>query len=166
MNSFANCITAILLALALAFAPVAAYAQPPAEQAETTHVQRHHLPDGMRWSIHGETHQCFDLDEYRALLQMDQDLHAAELLIPNLESRAASYGRAAQQLQIALDLANEEIEVYEQERERLTTQWTEENRLRLEAENRPILGDWFGWGFAALEAIAIAILAGVIATHD
>lgn len=164
--SFANSITAIMLALALMFAPMAAYAQPPVDQPETTHVQRYHLPDGMRWNIHGETYQCFDLDEYRALLRMDQDLRAAEILIPNLEARVTSYGNAAQQLQIALDLANEEIEVFQRERVRLTEQWTEENRLRLEAENRPIIGDWFGWGFAAVEAIALAILAGVIATHD
>ena len=48
------------------------------------------------------------------------------------------------------------------ERNRLLERWTEENRLRLVAENRPDLGSWVAWALVAVEAVIVGVLAGVL----
>jgi hypothetical protein len=114
------------------------------------------LPEGRRCTSGGETYQCFNLEEYIQLLQIDADLRFFELSFINAQEQIVRYERIQIQLQLALDAASTQIDTLQVERTRLLGLWQEENRLRLEAENRPLWGSWIAWGLAALEAAVIA----------
>lgn len=179
MQSFASTVTTLLAALMLTFAaPTYAYAQcddhscqMPDENTESdfeaddipeydpeTYV-RYRLPQGRRCTVDGQTFQCFALDEYVELLQMDVDLAFYDAAYPAAQEQILNLGNQAQQLQLALDSAESQIATLEQEVARQLERWTEENRLRLEAENRPDLGSWIAWGISAAEAVAILVMA-------
>ena len=153
-------ISALLAALMLSFA-VPAYAQ-PAYSPET--YERYRLPAGVRCiGLPGIPHQCFALSEYVVLLEMDVDLRFYDQAYPIAQEQIATLGNVAMQLNLAVDAATEQIEDLSRERSRLLEQWTEENRLRLEAENRPALGSTVAWVLATSFAIVAAILGGVLA---
>jgi hypothetical protein len=88
----------------------------------------------------------------------DIDLRFAEAMNLNLMQRLNSYDRAFRALMEALDFANQRIDLLQAERGRLLSRWTEENRLRLEAENRPMLGSWVPWTLAALASTVATTL--------
>ncbi len=133
---------------------------PPAFDPET--YERYRLPEGRRCEVDGETFQCFNLEEYRELLFMDNDLRYYDEAWPRAQSQIEHLGNVADQLRLALTASEAALAVLSQERDRLLDRWTEENRLRLAAENRPVLGSPLAWALAAGEAIVIVILLGVI----
>lgn len=166
-----------VLALAFAVSTTTVYAQPPAddpiagiddatgdmEDLDTLTVYR--LPEGRRCTVGGETFQCFNLAEYQVLLEMDQDLHHFQLSLSNAQEQIVRLERINTQLTLAIDGYESQIATLQAERTRLFERWEEENRLRLEAENRPMIGSWVAWGLAAAEAavilgLVIAMVAG------
>ncbi|HEY8542913.1 MAG TPA: hypothetical protein VIL29_11055 [Pseudothermotoga sp.] len=124
---------------------------------------RFRLPEGRRCTVAAQTYQCFDLGEYSDLLRMDEDLryltqaHAIDL------QRIEALTTASEELRLALDSAQNQIEILTDERERLTTMWQEENRLRHEAENQTDWS-WIPWtltGVLAVSTVILAIIVGV-----
>ena len=121
------------------------------------------LPEGQRISVLGETYQAYTLSEYTTLLQMDVDLRFYSDAYTEHLDAIQRYADLVNELSLALNAANEQIAILEHERERLTEQWTEENRLRHDAENGFSIGGWLSWGLAGLEAVAIITLAAILA---
>lgn len=176
MQSFVSkALAATFLALAIT---TTAYAQPPVDQDpiagihddtfledEGEELVVHFLPEGRRCEVDGEIFQCYSLSEYRVLLQMDNDLFHYQLQLENAQEAVERLERINTQLTIAMDGYESQIDTLQTERTRLFEQWQEENRLRLEAENRPNIGSWVAWGLSALEAavimgLVIALAAG------
>jgi len=120
---------------------------------------RHRLPAGRRCIVSGVPFQCFTLDEYKELLYMDIDLSYTLQMYALSLQRANKYERVFQLMLAAYDEHDRQIEILQQERTRLFDRWSEENRLRLEAENRPMFGSWIAWGLAAVEG---AIIGGML----
>lgn len=121
------------------------------------------LPVGRRCEVNGETFQCFDLQEYRVLLQMDVDLRSFQLQLTTSLERVDRLERALMAMNRAVDGYEEQVTTLQAERARLYEQWAEENRLRLLAENKPAIGSWIAWSLAAVEAAVILglVLAGL-----
>ena len=125
--------------------------------------ERYRLPEGRRCHPNGYTFQCFTLGEYKILLEMDSDLQFLEPAYDNALSRIDVLEKKVVQLEISLAAANSQIVILEEERDRLHGLWAEENRKRLEAENRPMLGSWVAWALAAAEAVALGTVFVVLA---
>lgn len=119
--------------------------------------ERYRLPLGRRCSLAAETYQCFNLDEYRELLLMDDDLRNLDRLHAADIQRLTLLTHASEELTASLEAANSSIELLESERLRLSAMWEEENRLRHEAENRPDW-NWIPWTLAGGLAIAVVVL--------
>lgn len=129
--------------------------------AEGQTYDRFRLPEGRRCSVAAEVYQCYNLGEYRELLHIDEDLrHLTELHATDLE-RIAALTEASTELRLSLEATQANVTLLEAERVRLREMWTEENRLRREAENRPTW-DWLPWTLTAVFAIATLILAIVV----
>lgn len=75
-----------------------------------------------------------------------------------LQSANDGFEQAITLLEETLSLQDHQIQALQEERVRLTEQWAQENKLRLEAENRPRIGSWVAWGFAAAGAIVAVTL--------
>jgi hypothetical protein len=120
--------------------------------------ERYVLPEGRRCTVDGETFQCFNLGEYKLLLEMDYNLRYLEPAYANALARIEVYKRIVTNLMVALDAANEQIDTLQIERDRLYNQWSDENRKRFEVENRPVLGNWLPWSIAAGEGVVIITL--------
>jgi hypothetical protein len=143
--------------------PIVQVDDDPTPVLDPTTYERYRLPEGRRCVVAGDTFQCFTLAEYVELLEMDVDLRFYAPAYEVSQSLAVSLGSVAVQLNLEIDAATEQIATLSEERSRLLNQWTEENRLRLEAENRPVLGSFVGWGLAAAGAVVIAVLSIVMA---
>lgn len=155
-------ICSVLLGVCLLGSSVA-YAQP--EDSSVSAVPLYNMPAGHTCEVNGEWFRCFDLDDYVTLLRMDQDLHFYRLELVNAQEIIASLERVSSQLNLAIDGYEEQVFTLQRERDRLLRRWTSENRLRLEAENRPQIGSYVAWGLAAAEAavlgaLIIAMIAG------
>jgi hypothetical protein len=177
MQSFSKVVFMLLTAMMLSFAaPV--YAQEhdsctddscplvleenPTPAFDPVTYIRYHLPEGTRCEVGGETFQCFSLEEYRQLLEMDVDLQFYDEAYPIAQQTIVNLGNLADELRLALRSADSQVATLTVENNRLLYKWTKENRLRLEAENRPMLGSWVAWGLAATEAVVITILSLVL----
>lgn len=125
--------------------------------------ERYRLPEGRRCRQNGWNFQCFTLGEYKILLDMDSDLQFLEPAYDNAVSRIAALEKQVLGLETALAAANSQIVILEEERDRLHGLWSEENRKRLEAENRPMFGSWVAWALAAAEAVALGTVFVVLA---
>lgn len=123
--------------------------------------ERYRLPLGRRCSVATDTFQCFNLDEYRELLLMDEDLRYLNGLHSADIERIVVLTHASDELTASLEAANSSLSLLEAERLRLNALWEEENRLRHEAENRPDW-NWIPWTLAGGFAIATAVLAIIV----
>jgi len=98
---------------------------------------------------------------------LDFDLVATRALVANLERSLELSERARGLLSQAYDSSLADIDILQSERNRLEAQWVEENRLRLEAENKPEISKWLGWGLASALAVAIvSIVVTISVTGD
>ena len=144
--------------------PIAGINEPLLEdEAEEGSLQLHFLPPGIRCEFEGTTFQCFALQEYRLLLQLDNDLFHYQLRLETLEETIVSLERIQDQLNQAITGYQSQVDVLQTERRRLLERWTEENRLRLEAENVPDIGTWLAWGLVGVEAaVVIGLVVGLL----
>lgn len=151
MLSLKNKVVILLLSLGLVF-PVIGEAQEPSFTVDSAELSLYRLPEGRRCKVEGVTYQCFNLEEYKELLRMDTDLqHVVEQNEALKDTIRSLYG-LVDELRLQLDEKDEQIDILSNERDRLFGKWKEENKLRLEAENKPALGNWIAWGTAAAEA--------------
>lgn len=143
---------AVIFALLIALTPSLVLGQ---------EYERYRLPLGRRCVVLSQTYQCFNLEEYRELLLMDEDLRYLNRLHTADVARISSLTHAADELTLSLESANSSISLLEAERLRLNSMWEEENRLRHEAENRPDW-NWIPWTLAGGFAIATVILSVIV----
>lgn len=118
------------------------------------------LPDHVTVQVDGVRHEAFNEDAFRELLLMDEDLR--HYVQDPLQARLTV---CTDQLDAALQVAElrlDSISTLTSERDRLQAAWTEENRLRLEAQNAPDFDSWFGWGLAAVFGVATVVLSIVL----
>lgn len=124
-------------------------------------ITRFRLPAGTRCQSSGQTYQCFNLGEYRDLLQMDEDLrnltgvHTADL------AQIDSLTHASDELQLSLDAATSQISTLTSERARLTQQWQEADQALREEQNRPDWS-WIPWSLAAAFAVTTLVLGLIV----
>ena len=137
-----------------------------AERAQTEAPFRWELvrvPRGMPCGVPGgERYQCFTFEEYKQLIQLDIDWYYQQRVLELTESVLGEYRLAYAHQVVGLDAAAQAVAHLTNERSRLLSMWTEENRLRLAAENRPVLGSWVPWTAAAL---ATAVATGLFVAH-
>lgn len=104
---------------------------------------------------------CFDLTNYKSLLHMAVDLGAAlkrqEVFQEDLKVKEQIISNLGKKIV----LQSEVIEAYRADHKRLLAKWTEENRLRHEAE-RPRIGSWLGYGLAGGFAISTVVLGAIL----
>lgn len=116
------------------------------------------FPESTTIQIDGERHEAFDLGGFRALLKIDAELSIASRLVSNLQDQVQEYRLLDERLQLALSEREAQIDILQAERERLIERWTEENKLRLEAENKPSIGSWLGFTLAGGFGVATVVL--------
>lgn len=128
--------------------------------------ERYRLPAGQRLTTPQGTFQGYTLEEFKLLLTMDVDLENFSQQIfkyiklqENLTKLNANFSKR-------LDLKDKTIKVLQDERLRLTKKWTEENRLRHLAENKPSWTSWLAWGAAATMTAITAVLVGILIVKD
>jgi len=142
-------IAALLVVVMLFGAPGMAMAQDT--------ITRFRLPAGIRCQSSGQTYQCFNLGEYQALLQIDEDLrfltnaHTADL------AQIAALSHASDELHLSLDAATSQITTLTAERTRLTQQWEQADAALRQAQNQPDWS-WIPWSLAAAFAVTTIVL--------
>lgn len=145
----------VLLALLMALPPAAALAR-----------DSYRLPPGHRLTAPGGTFHAYSLAEFKLLLKMDVDLEAFSKQIPKYIKLQEDSAKLISNFNKQVELKDVSIKLLQDDRLRLTQKWTEENRLRHLAENKPSWTTWFAWGAAGLMAVVAAVLAGVLVAKD
>lgn len=124
-------------------------------------ITRYRLPPGIRCQQAGQTYQCFNLGEYQALLQMDEDLRFLSEMHTADVGQIGALTQASDELQLSLDAATSQIVTLTGERTRLTRQWQEADQALREAQNRPDWS-WIPWSLAAAFAVTTLILGLIV----
>jgi hypothetical protein len=124
--------------------------------------ETYRLPEGMRLTVQQGTFQAYSLEEFKLLLKMDVDLESFTKQIPKYIKLQENLTKLNVNINKQLELAQNTIKVLYGERDRLTKKWTEENRLRHLAENKPSIMTWLGWGSAAAMGIVATVLAVIL----
>ena len=133
--------------------------------AQTSQPVLHKLPVGKSLQLKSETLRVYTLEEFKVILQIYNDykkfysekeqLRAANTHLLSIESEQVKSMKSKDKV----------ISIQELELGRLTKKWTEENRLRHVAENKPKFGSWIAWGTAGAMAIVAGVLVGLFITE-
>lgn len=151
-------ILVVLLVLQLA---LPAWAQP----TPTTQPVLLELPMGRPVQTPQGRLQGFNLDEFKLILHIHTDYRAWGKQVPLLLLQTKDLTDLVENHKLQIKLLQEQKITIQGEVDRLTKKWSDENKKRLECENKPALGSWIAWGAAALLAISTAVLAGVVISH-
>lgn len=127
---------------------------------------RYRLPVGTRLTVPQGTFQGYSLEEFKVLLKMDIDLESFSKQIPKYIKLQENLTKLTVNLGNQLKLKDKTIKVLYSERDRLTKKWTEENRLRHIAENKPSVWTWLGWSAAAAATLVATVLAVILVVKD
>jgi hypothetical protein len=162
-------IKAVILALAL-LVPASAFAQDPiaglegdgtvliGELSETTK-----LPPGMPCEVDGTRYQCFTLDEMKTLLMLENELRYFETNYIQMFRKVSLLEDENLLLKGQLFSVEEQNALLTLDRERIYLKWEEENKLRLELENKPNFGNPIAWGIVGVEAsVIIGLILGMV----
>lgn len=162
-------IKSAILALAL-LVPASAFAQDPLaglegdgtiiveELTETTK-----LPPGMPCEVDGTRYQCFTLDEMKTLLMLENELRYFETNYIQMFRKVSLLEDENLLLKGQLFSVEEQNALLTLDRERIYLKWEEENKLRLELENKPNFGNPIAWGIVGVEAsVIIGLILGMV----
>lgn len=97
----------------------------------------------------GQRYQCFTLEEMKELKKWEAEL--------------AFFETGYYQLNEKVPLLEQKNILLEDERNRIYLKWEKENKLRLEAENKPKFGNGLAWGVAGTAIITALTLGMVLA---
>lgn len=139
----------IILAALLASSPVLGQVRP-----------LYKLPAGARLQTPQGTFQGYTLEEMKVLLKMDVDLEAYEKEIPKYKQSLEDFRKMMEAKDNILKSKDVQVDLLTKDQTRLTEKWSQENKLRLECENKPKFGSWVAWAIAAVTT-ATAIALGV-----
>lgn len=104
-------------------------------------------------------YQCYDLDNFKLILKLDADYNACEEQLRLAANENEQLSAALDGLGSAVAAHKDVIEALKTENNRLLSQWEDESRRRLEAENKHQLLKWSGWIAAIVLAASTATLA-------
>lgn len=118
--------------------------------------------DSVKHEIAGEKYQCFTLSGTKDLINIynerehcfEQEAILEDALGLKLQKIAA--------LEEIVKIKTESVDTLNFENNRLFLQWTEENKLRHEAEQKPQFGSWVAWGTAGVFVVTTAVLTGIV----
>lgn len=97
----------------------------------------------------GQRYQCFTLEEMKELKKWEAEL--------------AFFETGYYQLSEKVPLLEQKISILEDEKERIYLKWENENKLRLEAENKPKIGSALAWtlvGVLTLGLVGLGVAYG------
>ena len=141
----------VLLSILIVFLPASSLARP-----------LYRLPVGTRIQTPKEELQGYTLEEMKMLLKMDVDLEFYETVqLPKIKEQLEATKKIIEAKDVIIGSKDGQLKTANQDRERLTNKWSEENKLRHECENKPKFGSWVAWGLAALlggTALALGIV--------
>jgi len=154
-----------LLALVLAL-PLSASAQDPLEglngdgtiEVLPTEEDFSKLPTGIPCVVEGTRYQCFNLDEMKELLMLENELRYFETNYIQMFKKVSLLEDENRFLKGQVFSLEEDNTLLKLDRERISLKWEEENKLRLELENKPNFGNPIAWGIAGAEAGVIIAL--------
>lgn len=106
------------------------------------------IPLGKPCQVDGERFQCFTLDEMKELLMLEQELRYFETSYIDMFKKVDLLEQQVQLQEVQIFELEEQKLILKGERDRLYSKWENENRLRLEAENKPKFGNPIAWGLA------------------
>lgn len=140
-----------IVTLAVAILPLRLAAQPK------------HLPPGVRTQVGTPPAemQCYDLGGFKELLKIDANLTSAERMGELLSQKVTDQDTIIQNQQQELALRQNSGLILQTENTRLFDLWKEENKRRLEVENRPAMS-WVPWAVAAAAGVAALSLGAVL----
>ncbi len=158
----------ILLVLSLFVTPC----DPVMAQDDTIEVYR--LPKGFicdfkvgdsEYNSIVATYMCYDLDKYKLLLTLDNDLRLAEGKVPKLELAVELLQLSNTSLQEAVSVTDDKYTVMRKDRDRLFEKWKSDNKAKHIAENKPTFGSWLPWTLTGILAAALGgTIIGIVAT--
>ena len=106
--------------------------------------------------------QCYDLEGFKLLLKLETS-HSALVKMNDLFAlKVQEQDLAAEKLNQAFAAEKAANETLKGENRRLFDLWTEENRKRHLAENRPQMIPWLAWGVAGAALVAAGVLGIVV----
>lgn len=139
-------IATILLALLL---PQIALARDP-----------YRLPAGKRFD--DPPRILYTLEEFKVILKMDVDLEFYEKTqLPKIKAEVELLRKSLEAQTEVIKSKDTQLSIANQDRTRLTEKWSQENKARLECENKPKFGSWIAWTIAAVMA-ASALSLGIV----
>lgn len=129
----------------------------------TSAQYRPDLPEHVTTVINGERYEAFAMEPFLELLRRDVEVQQCRVDLPATAEQVRLLQASVGSLQGIVVLRDESLGLVTAERDRYYSSYLEENRLRLEAENRPAIGSWLAWGLAAVFAVATVALAITVA---
>lgn len=116
------------------------------------------LPSGIPCEVEGTRYQCFTLDEMKELLMLENELRYFETNYIQMFKKVSLLEDENRFLKGQVFSLEEDNTLLKLDRERISLKWEEENKLRLELENKPNFGNPIAWGIAGAEAGVIIAL--------
>jgi len=106
------------------------------------------IPLGKPCEVDGVRYQCFTLEEMKDLLAFEAELRYFETSYIQMFQKVDLLEEEVRLKDVQIFELEEQKLVLKGERDRLYSKWEEENRLRLECENKPKFGNPIAWGLA------------------
>lgn len=113
-----------------------------------------------------QNHKAYTLEEMKTILHIYVDYKKWFDIVPEQKRQLKLFEDLTVNQAQQLKLRGQEVKTLREERKLLTKKWTEENRLRHLAENKPSFGSWIAWGTAAAMAALAAVLGGILIAKD
>ena len=124
------------------------------------------LPKGALLPYENQKYMCYDLEQFKMLLHMDNDFRSAVESLSVTKSKVYDLSNANLAFKKALSISDQQIELMRAENKRLSILWTEENRLRHIAENKPSFGGWVPWSLTGvLGVLSVGLIVGIVASN-
>jgi hypothetical protein len=157
-------LTAVAIVMLVSHPVMAQPTSAPTSQSVSEKLLK--FPAGKRLKTSQGTFQGYSLEEMKVLLKIDAEYRLCFEQTPIYDKLVNDYKELNENKAKQLILLKSQIQILNQDRDRITKKWTEENRLRHECENKPSFWSWVSWGVAAAATATAAILAGILVARD
>lgn len=124
------------------------------------------LPPGKRLNIGGETYQCYNFDEQKKIFGLEFDLGFCNRSKQLLEEKLKIQINTIDDLTKTVESQRHDINILTSRSNRLQEMWEQENKKRLEAENKPNYGGLSWLVIAGIGAMVGGITVGLIAASN
>ena len=115
------------------------------------------LPPGRKVTINNEISMCYDLEGYKGLLHVDNELLFLRDKTGNLEISNNLKDQTIVHYKDIVKTQQDTIKVISEDHQRMFMLWADENYKRHEAENKPSFNGW-AWTLAGVFAATTGVL--------